>query len=90
MIADAEPWRTPFADSLRDWSDHLWASQICVEQVPEHLRLLGLRGQPTEPEIRRAFRQQAFAMHPDRGGSHQAFVRLTQALEEALQGVAVS
>jgi hypothetical protein len=90
MMGDAEPWHTPFADSLRDWNDHLWASQICVEQVPEHLRMLGLRGHPTESEIRRAFRQKAFVAHPDRGGSQQEFVRLTQALEDALSDLALS
>lgn len=35
--------------------------------------------------VRRAFRRRALQTHPDRpGGSHEAFLRLQQALEEAL------
>ena len=37
-------------------------------------------------EITRLYRQKAKSMHPDKGGDHEEFVRLTEAYEELLRG----
>lgn len=53
---------------------------------PRHIALekLGLSGQPTEDEIRRAYRAKAKELHPDGGGSADAFQELTHAMEALL------
>jgi curved DNA-binding protein CbpA len=46
---------------------------------------LGLAFPCTAPEIKHAFRAKAKVMHPDSGGSNEAFQRLYQAYQEALK-----
>jgi curved DNA-binding protein CbpA len=46
---------------------------------------LGLRPGSTADEVRRAFRRLAFERHPDRGGSHEAFLELQDAYYHALR-----
>lgn len=48
------------------------------------LRALGLRVGATRQEIRTAFCRSALVLHPDRGGSPQAFARLNQQYRAAL------
>ena len=45
---------------------------------------LGLPGIATIDEIRAAYRQKAFQLHPDRGGDHLAMVKLNAAYEAAV------
>jgi hypothetical protein len=53
------------------------------------LRHLGLGPESTADQVKRAYRQQALACHPDRpGGSHQAMQALNEVLGQALQGLA--
>jgi hypothetical protein len=54
------------------------------------LRVLGLMSPATVAEIRRAFRRAARHLHPDVGGSADAFRRLTAAYTEALAWVRVN
>jgi hypothetical protein len=52
------------------------------------LRHLGLGPDSTADQVKRAYRQQALACHPDRpGGSHQAMQDLNEVLGQALQGL---
>jgi hypothetical protein len=54
-------------------------------QVPACLRVLGLAFPCTAPEVKHAFRARAKVMHPDSGGSNEAFHTLYQAYQEALK-----
>ena len=54
-------------------------------QVPTCLRVLGLAFPCTAPEVKHAFRARAKVMHPDSGGSNEAFHTLYQAYKEALE-----
>jgi curved DNA-binding protein CbpA len=46
---------------------------------------LGLGIDASVEDVRRAFRQRAYAAHPDRGGSMAAFVALEAAYRSALE-----
>jgi DnaJ domain len=49
------------------------------------LSVLGLSWPCDRDEIRRAFREKAKALHPDRGGSESAFIQLREAYLHALR-----
>ena len=44
--------------------------------------LVGINGDMTQDEIRKAFRKAMMTNHPDRGGSHETMVIITQAWEQ--------
>ncbi|WP_437948694.1 DnaJ domain-containing protein [Sorangium sp. So ce296] len=48
------------------------------------LAALGLARGATAADVKRAYRQRALAAHPDRGGSHEDFLKLTAARDRAL------
>jgi len=52
--------------------------------APACFTLLGLTWPCTEREVKQAFRLQAKTVHPDTGGSNEAFQALHQAYKEAL------
>lgn len=58
----------------------LWARQY----TPGCIRSLGLEMPCREEDIKRAYRQLAETMHPDRGGDRQEFLLLQRQFEEAL------
>jgi hypothetical protein len=51
---------------------------------PDCLKSLGLRSGATKQEIKAAYRRLAKITHPDRGGSHEGFVALHRAYEQAM------
>ncbi len=51
----------------------------------EALRALGLSGQPTKEQIKRAFRDKIRSCHPDHGGSEQQTRHILKAREILLQ-----
>ena len=44
--------------------------------------LVGINGDMTQEEIKKAFRKAMMTNHPDRGGSHENMVVITQAWEQ--------
>lgn len=55
---------------------------------PRDPRLL-FRGLTSEAEIKRAYRKEALRIHPDRGGTTEAMVKLTAAYDEAIATAAL-
>ena len=51
---------------------------------PSPFALLGLAWPCSEADLRLAWKRTAFAHHPDRGGTHEDFVRLGQAYQACL------
>ena len=68
------------------WRDFYYATphERHADEAPECLRALGLPRTATEQEVRREYRRRVRQAHPDSGGSHEAFVVLHQAYEQAL------
>jgi hypothetical protein len=52
--------------------------------TPACVTLLGLAWPCTQQDVKQAFRSQAKTMHPDAGGSNEAFQTLYKAYQEAL------
>lgn len=55
--------------------------------IPSALRELGLGHTATRREVQQAYRRIARTVHPDRGGTDDAFQKLTRAYEQALMQV---
>ncbi len=68
------------------------AAASALEVVaPAWAMTIGVRFPCTEIELKRSFRQRAFETHPDRpGGSHEAFLDVSRALEEGVKAIASS
>jgi hypothetical protein len=84
------PKATPFGDSLHTWDELLSRAlpndlAVAVNRVPRPAwaETLDVTLPCTDDDLRRAFRRAAFAAHPDRGGSSDAFKKLTAALDAA-------
>lgn len=49
------------------------------------INMLGLSWPCSKADVRRAYKRLALTMHPDRGGSHGAFIQLKTAHDQALR-----
>lgn len=56
-----------------------------VTDAPKCLRALGLNRTATDDEVKRAYRRRARDLHPDAGGTAEAFCELQAQYEAALQ-----
>lgn len=54
---------------------------------PQAFTALGLQAGCTRADVKRAYKRLATKAHPDTGGSHEAFIKLNQAYEDALRCV---
>jgi hypothetical protein len=93
----SRPWATPARDffaaawradeeGARELRDRLRGIVPPAEAAPA-LAVLGLGPGATEADVRRAYRRLALETHPDRGGSAEAFRRITAARDHALATV---
>jgi hypothetical protein len=55
-----------------------------TQSAPACVTLLGLAWPCTQQDVKQAFRSQAKTVHPDAGGSNEAFQALYKAYQEAL------
>lgn len=69
-------WRGPY---------YLHPETAPIGTPPACLVALGLPATCTPADVRRAYRQRARELHPDAGGSHDAFIALTEAYTAALR-----
>jgi len=67
-----------------DWHNHAPANTATAQPPPACLVALGLTWPCTGQEVKQAFRRKAKTVHPDIGGSSEAFQRLHTAYKEAL------
>jgi hypothetical protein len=74
-IDDPLLFTTPYQERLVQFTD----------QVPACLTLLDLSVPCTMAEVKAAYRKQVKQFHPDQGGSHEEFLALQAAYEEALR-----
>lgn len=49
--------------------------------ISESLQVLGLSEMPTLASLKRAFRKVSREVHPDRGGSHEGFIKARKAFD---------
>ena len=59
-------------------------------QDNEYYDILGIKRTATEKEIKRAYREKAMKIHPDRGGCTEEFKKLAEAYEVSLFGNSIS
>jgi hypothetical protein len=77
--------KAPAAPVMVDLHACVSASFAAADERPSWARVLGLRADCTEEQVKRAYRVRAFDTHPDRpGGSHEAFLAVRRAHDEAL------
>lgn len=57
----------------------------CTDPSPDCLTRLGLALPCTIAEVKAAYRNRVKQVHPDQGGSHEEFLALQTAYEEALR-----
>lgn len=60
-------------------------TKLAFPETPDCLKQLGLSMPCTVAEVKQAYRSRAKAVHPDYGGSDEAFRRLRAAYADALQ-----
>jgi hypothetical protein len=81
----------PAPSAPRTSCDDAFAGAILAgtpRDVPGWAAALDVSYPCSETQIRRAFRRRAFETHPDRGGSHEAFLAVRRAHDEALAALA--
>jgi hypothetical protein len=63
--------------------------KIVIPAIPTHgpFVTLGLSYPCSKADIKRAYRAKAKTLHPDSGGSHDEFIRLQSAYEDAMRMV---
>ncbi len=87
---DGEPtrsaWQAPWRTVSVAWRSQEFSGAMPRPERPAPcLEQLGLSARCSLDDVRRAFRRQALHTHPDRrGGSHQAFVALQRAYDQAV------
>ena len=86
MVLDIRAYLRALKGALMVIKDHLpgvpeWAKQ----HTPGCIRSLGLDLPCTEQDVKRACRQLAEKLHPDRGGDRSRFMLLQKQFEEALK-----
>jgi hypothetical protein len=76
----------PFARAVDGCEARVAEASVAMlaTEGPMWARVLRVSPLASEAELRQAFRRRAFDVHPDRGGSVEAFVAVQQALEEGL------
>lgn len=72
------------AERARSGHDFDWMRGPAPAQASPALAALGLAPGATEADVRRAYRRLALTTHPDRGGSAEAFRRITEARDAAM------
>ncbi|MEP7049484.1 MAG: J domain-containing protein [Pseudomonadota bacterium] len=80
VLVGKDPWPTQ-----RTGIDAEAVRPIKAAPAPSVWETLGLKPRATITEIKRAYRVRALDVHPDRGGSAEAFRKLHTAYESALK-----
>jgi hypothetical protein len=83
--------KAPAAPAMVDLHASVSASLAAADERPRWARVLGVRVDCDEEQVRQAYRRRAFETHPDRpGGSHEAFLAVRRAHEEAVAVLATA
>jgi hypothetical protein len=67
------------------WTYSNYNSPSVNYSLTESFQILGISEEATEQEIKKAYRQLAHKYHPDKGGDHAEFIKVTQALQECMK-----
>lgn len=85
---DGKQYHTRFHEyffSERPVRDPEQEFRVSGTKIVPTIPLLNLSGGYTREDAKQAYRRAARKMHPDGGGSHEAFLKLTRAYQEALR-----
>ncbi len=87
---ELEATPAPARPIVDDAISAMLATATAFEVVaPSWAMTIGVPFPCTETELKRSFRKRAFETHPDRpGGSHEAFLSVSRALDEGVKALA--
>lgn len=78
---DWENFSQASPESVDALLNDFWTRYVAQDERHDALALLGLQDPVTYIEVKRRYREQAMALHPDRGGSNEALAQLNNAME---------
>lgn len=86
----AAKFGTQFRGQRAIWDEFVNKQRLVHGRWPlePSLVALGLHQTASQDDVKRAYRERAKTLHPDVGGSHEAFINLQQQYESALDIVA--
>jgi hypothetical protein len=90
LIANVLNYRSGWAyHQFKEWGPPPAAPPPIPSKLQRSLELLGLRLPIDELALKRAYRQCSLQAHPDAGGTHAAFLALSEAYEHVKQHFSV-
>lgn len=90
LVADVLGYRSGWAfHQFQEWGPPPAAPPPIPSKLQQSLELLGLRLPIDELALKRAYRQRSLQAHPDAGGTHVAFLALSEAYEHVKQHFSV-
>ena len=84
FYSDSNYFENPFADERQEHTDF---EEYYPLRRSNSYEVLGLDRDSSKEEIKMKFRELALENHPDRGGSHEEFIKIREAYEQLMRNI---